>query len=169
MKKRLVIILAVIVVLITAVVVYLGFCVGYKTIYYRMYRADRITGEITVNIDGQSAQFDEARTKECWNWNCEGDFSITDRTAKVSLKAGDYGPYDFFVYVVGLDQPLQFSTYQYNWWNVKTFRIDVVVDNAENTMYVRCFTTNIDEEGNIYEKEGASELELTDELTIGFN
>ncbi len=170
MKKRLVIILAVIVVLITAVVVYLGFCVGYKTIYYRMYRADRIKGEITVNIDGQSAQFDEARTKECWNWNCEGDFSITDRTAKVSLKAGDYGPYDFFVYVVGLDQPLQLSVWQLNWWNVKTFRLNISVDTVEKIAHITCFTTNIDEEGNVYEDESTWNMELAvDGLTVVFD
>ncbi len=167
MKKRLIIILAMIVVLITAVVVYLGFCVGYKTIYYRMYRADRIKGEITVNIDGHSAQFDEARTRE--GWNCEGDFFVTDNTAKVSLKAGDYGPYDFSVYAVGLDQSLQLSVWQLNWWNVKTFRLDISVDTVEKIAHITCFTTNIDEEGNVYEDERTWNMELAEDLTIGFD
>ncbi len=167
MKKRLIIILAVIVVLITAVVVYLGFCVGYKTIYYRMYRADRIKGEITVNIDGHSAQFDEARTRE--GWNCEGDFSLADHEANVSLKAGDYGPYDFSVYIVGLDQPLQLSVWQLNWWNVKTFRLDISVDTVEKIAHITCFTTNIDEEGNVYEDERTWNMELAEDLTIGFD
>ncbi|MCI8472906.1 MAG: hypothetical protein HFE65_07375 [Clostridiales bacterium] len=167
MKKRLIIILAMIVVLITAVVVYLGFCVGYKTIYYRMYKEDRIKGEITVNIDGHSAQFDEARTRE--GWNCEGDFFVTDNTAKVSLKAGDYGPYDFSVYAVGLDQSLQLSVWQLNWWNVKTFRLDISVDTVEKIAHITCFTTNIDEEGNVYEDERTWNMELAEDLTIGFD
>ena len=166
MKKWIAIHLAVLIVLIAAVV-YLGFCVGYKTIYYRMYKEDRITGQITVDIDGQAVVFDEERTRG--HWNCKGDFSLGDHEANVSLKAGDYGPYAFDMYIVGMDQPLQFSTYQYNWWNVKTFRIDIAVDNAEKTAHVRCFTTNINEKGNIYKNESTSELELADELTIGFN
>lgn len=166
MKKWIAVLSAVLVVLIAAVV-YLGFCVGYKTIYYRMYKADRITGQITVDIDGQAAALDAQRTRE--HWNCEGDFSIEDHGVNISLKAGDHGLYEFDIYIVGLEQPLHFNAYQFNWWNVKTFRIDIAVDNAENTAHVRCFTTNINEKGNIHENEKTSELELTDDLTIGFN
>lgn len=158
MKKRLVVILAAFAAVIT---VCLTFFFLYKPTYYRLYSGDRINGEITVSIDGQSAQFDEERTREYWN--CEGDFSITDYTAKVSLKAGDYGLYEFAVYVVGLDQPLQFAAFQFNWWNVKTFRIDIVVDTVESTAHAMCFATNINEEGNVYEEESTKDLDLTEE------
>ena len=160
MKRRLVIILAAVAAVIT---VCLAFFFLYKPSYYRLYSGDRITGEIIVNIDGRSAQFGEERTREVWN--CEGDFSVTDHTAKVSLKAGDYGLYEFAVYVVGLDQPLQFAAFQFNWWNVKTFRIDVAVDMAENTAHITCFTTNIDEEENVYEEESTKDL-TEEEWTI---
>ena len=168
MKKWIAILSAVMVVLIAAVVVYLGFCVGYKTIYYRLYQGDRITGEITVHIDGETALFDEERTRE--HWNCEGDFSIVDHGVNVSLKAGDYGSYDFDIYIVGMNQPLQFSVWQLNWWNVKTFRLDVVVDTTENMASVTCFTTNISEEGSVYEDKHTWERELTEEgLTVVFD
>ncbi|GFI55661.1 hypothetical protein IMSAG013_00711 [Clostridiales bacterium] len=165
MKKRLVIILAAFAAVIT---VCLAFFILYKPSYYRLYADDRIKGEITVSIDGQSAQFDEERTRKYFNY--EGDFFTEDYTATISLKAGDYGPYDFSVYVVGLDQPLQLSVWQLNWWNVKTFRLDVSMDIAKRIAHITCFTTNISEDEHVYEEERTWDLELTNEgMTIVFD
>ena len=154
-KAWLVIIPAVSVVLVAVV------CFLYRPLYYRFYFGDRIKGEVQVAIDGKAALFDEERTNE--HWNNEGDFSITDHTAMIALTAGDYGMYDFQIYVIGMDQPVQISVMQFNWWNVHTFCLHVAVDTNTNTAIFTYSSTNVSEAGDVYTEEGTKEVDLTQE------
>lgn len=138
-----------------------AFCFLYKPIYYRLYLGDRIQGEIQVTIDGKAAFFDEENTDAHLYY--KGDFSAADHTARISLKAGEYGSYSFDIYVVGLNQPIQISVMQYNWWNVHTFCLDVAVDTHTNTALFTYTSTDIGEDGAVYMDAGSKEVDLTKE------
>ncbi len=87
-------------------------------IRYRAYTGDRIKGTLTFKGCQVPAADDFA--------NC--DVTIKDNTAVTAIKAGEYGKYSFDVKMPD-DTDLTFVCYQYNWWNVTKFDLDIVVSD----------------------------------------
>ena len=52
----------------------------------------------------------------------------------ISVHGGEYGPYSLVIHIDGLNEPIQARIYQYNWWNVTSFNLDITIDRAEESI-----------------------------------
>lgn len=108
-----------------------------KPLYYRFfYFGDRITGTISVTIDGE--KYDLKGSDLFATHDNEKDIKIGFRNqedaAAISIHGGEYGPYRLMIQIDGIDSPLEAVIYQYNWYNVSKFDLDISIDRAAETI-----------------------------------
>ena len=137
--------------LILAVILLLGVCVFLflKPVYYRiLYPWDRITGTIHLTADGESREIGKSDITCLYDAK---DTAVSARPGqngtKISIHAGEYGPYSILLHVEGIEKPVEIVVYQYNWWNVCSFDLEITVDSEANTISLCSTATVLDEHG----------------------
>ena len=138
----------------------------FKPFYYRfLYPWDRITGTITVSTDGAPGSLQPNAVSADED---TGLFSIPrsrlygNGTARVMIHGGKYGGYGFLLTVDGVEHPMHISAYQYNWWNVTEFDLQVSVDTAENTVTLASTAKTLNEDGSWRTVEYSETYSLSD-------
>ena len=112
-----------------------------KPIYYRIYIGDRIKGNISVTIDGETFTPSSEDISGCRKSNIKGD-----RT-QIAVKGGDYGIYHFGVNIPPIDKTINMGCYHYNWWTVTNFDIDIIIDTAGNIVTFEGDCSYVDDDG----------------------
>lgn len=128
-------------------------------VYGRM--VDGIKGEITVNIDGSACNIKDYDFK----FQKEGSCKVVDKKAKVSIKAHEYGGYEFFIEGIPDGGMITVNSYQHNDWNVTRFELDINVDTEKGEVYAEGYYTFLSESGSTI-KEPISETHSIDENDI---
>ena len=133
-------------------------CILYKPIYYRLYLGDRIKGNIEIKIDDRTYFLEEN------NFHSSGKSKMfDDGTAGISIRAGEYGIYSLEILGTPIEKPISIRCYQYNWWNVMDFELDIKIDTAQNeVIYNGNYMTIADNGKKIYNPINYSQS-LTDE------
>ena len=94
----------------------------YRPFYRRVYTGDRIKGKVSITVDGEAYFSDMSDISGCDKWNVSGgDISL-------AIKGGEYGKYSCQVIVPKIDKAVSICIYQFNWWNVTEFDLDIAVD-----------------------------------------
>ncbi|MBR5344054.1 MAG: hypothetical protein IK149_09170 [Oscillospiraceae bacterium] len=137
--------------------------------YYRLgYFGARISGTVRVEMDGEvyDLRAEDFSTVKTGRW--EGRLSVrekADGSARVAIRAVDYGSYGFYLKLDGLEQPIWISSYQYNWWNVTRFELLIRVDSAAGTICFESAAEDLDEDGRWRQEPHSETLDLSsDEL-----
>lgn len=104
--------------------------------YHFLYPFDRIAGTVHVTMNGEEYKLKSS--------DVTGQFDFTEEIAvrvredadgaSLSVHGGKYGPYSLIIRADGLNAPLEMVIYQYNWWNVTKFNMDISIDNAAETI-----------------------------------
>lgn len=107
-----------------------------KPIAHRFYPFDRITGTVRVTVDGEKY---DLKAGNVTGWHdereeVEVELRETADGAKLSMHGGEYGPYVLVFHINGTDLPLEAVVYQYNWYNVTEFELDISIDTAAETV-----------------------------------
>ena len=109
----------------------------FKPVFYHfLFPFDRITGTIhvTMNEETYNLKTDDV-TGQC---DFKDDISVKAREGadglKISIHGGEYGPYSLAIHIDGLNAPIKAVIYQYNWWNVTAFNLDISIDSAAETI-----------------------------------
>ena len=148
----------------------IGLCKTFlPQIYYGCYLGDRITGTVTVTVDGEPyplkngsiTPYDPAVLKKV-----PVDYR-RDGSARVRIHDGAYGMYGFYLIVENVEQPIRISAYQ-DWWNVTSFDLSVSIDTAASTVTFHTDTSEIDENGSPYMYHRTETVPLSDPI-IGFS
>ncbi|WP_432649217.1 hypothetical protein [Huintestinicola sp.] len=140
-------------------------CIFGRVLYYRHYPHDRITGDITVMLNGQAVTLDESD----FSYFGKGGFSAYDNggSARVSVEGGEYGLYSFDIHIPGFAKTVTADIMMYNWWNVTDFKLDIAVDEALKTAEYKYFYTYIAEDGKKLPESGTDVQNIdTDELRV---
>ena len=115
------------------VVVVFVFC---KPIAHRFYPFDRITGTVRVTVDGEpyDLKAGDVTGSQYGREDVEVELRKTADGTKLSMHGGEYGPYVLVFHINGTDLPLEAVVYQYNWYNVTEFELDISIDTAAETV-----------------------------------
>ena len=134
-----------------------------KPWYYRLfYPWDRITGTIHVEIDGQNYALTAEQIVAYHGTNSTAIKCIKkENSTDVSIHAGGYGEYSFWIYLDEVSQPVEIVCYQYNWWNIRHFSLSLSVDNTENIITADCRKSCLNEEGEwvLFEQSMTADLD----------
>lgn len=133
--KKSIIIIAVIlaVAVLTSGILYFFF----KPVFYHfLYPFDRITGIIHVTMDGEKYNLISDDVTEQYEFKDEISVKAHKDSdgLKTSIHGGEYGPYSLAIHIDGLNEPIKAVIYQYNWWNVTEFNLDISIDSAAETI-----------------------------------
>lgn len=89
-------------------------------------------------MDGQLLKLDKS------NFHSDEDnlkVKGNDSVAHIGIKGGEYGEYKFSIDVPDLDDSIQVTVMQFNWWNVTDFYLDVEIDTVKhNILYSYSYT-----------------------------
>ena len=150
----------------------IGLCKTFlPQIYYRCYLGDRITGTVTVTVDGEPyplkkgsiTPYDSAVLKKV-----PVDYR-RDGSARVRIRGGDKASYGFLLHIDGVEQPIRIGTFHYNWWAVTQFDLAVSVDTNADTVTFRCNAKVIGNDGEWIPVEDSATVPLSDpEICFGF-
>lgn len=111
--------------------------------YHLWYFGNRITINLTVEIDGKSeyviSENDKASIQSSESIrvkDCGGKY-------KISIPAHSYGDYEisFSMNLI----PITLQLYQFNWWDVQEIDLNVRVDTANNKIYYNVKHTSLTE------------------------
>ena len=132
--------------------------------YYRLgYFGRRVSGTVRVEVDGEPydlrAEDFSIVKKGLWGERMSVR-EKSDGSARVAIKAGDYGSYGFYLRLDGLEQPIRIMSYQYNWWNVTRFELLIRVDRAAGTIYIESAAEDLDESGRWRPEPHSETLDL---------
>ena len=108
-----------------------------KPLYYRFfYFGDRISGTVHITIDGEEYDLQRSDVTGQQDFMNEVEVGVRNGTdgARISIHGGEYGPYSLMINVDGLNAPLEAVIYQYNWWNISKFTLDISIDHAAETV-----------------------------------
>lgn len=142
-------------------------CIFGKLLYYRHYPHDRITGDMTVTLNGQAVTLDE----NDFSFVGKGGFSVYENggSSRVSIEGGEYGLYSFDIHIPGFAKTVTADIMMYNWWNFTDFKLDIAVDEAQKTAEYKYLYTYIDEDGKKLSESGSDTQNIdTDELKVRF-
>ena len=133
--------------------------------YYRLgYFGRRVSGTVRVEVDGEPydlrAEDFSIVKKGLWGERMSVR-EKSDGSARVAIKAGDYGSYGFYLRLDGLEQPIRIMSYQYNWWNVTRFELLIRVDRAAGTIYIESAAEDLDESGRWRPEPHSETLDLS--------
>lgn len=109
----------------------------FKPVFYHfLYPFDRITGTIHVTMNGEKYQLKSNDVIGQCDFKVEINVKARKDAdgLKTSIHGGKYGPYLLAIHIDGLDEPLKAVIYQYNWWNVTEFKLDISIDSAAETI-----------------------------------
>lgn len=137
-------------IIVAAVLLFVGISyLFFKTLYYRLfYPWNRINGTICITIDGKEYKLKESDVTGSHESEEIGiGFRNGTDGTKVSIHGGDYGPYTLMIHVDGISAPLEVVVYQYNWWNVSEFDLDISIDNTKETISFNSTAQVLDEDG----------------------
>ena len=136
----------------------LSLCILYKPIYYRLYLADRIKGNIEVEFDDKTYFLEETKI-EVHN---SGKLEMFDNgTAGISFRASEYGIYSLEILDTPIGKPISIRCFQHNWWNVMDFELTIKIDTAQNEITYNGNCMDIAENG----KKIYSPISYTQSLT----
>ena len=139
-------------------------CLLYRPFYYRLYTGDRIKGNISVTVDNEMINLNMADIHVCDKWNVQG------WNASVAVKGGEYGGYAIAVDIPEVERSVTVKCYQYNWWNVVRFDIEILVDTQENLVTYYGEYSTLEENGHSRSYKIDCTQELSDdklELSFG--
>ena len=137
-----------------------------KPWYYRLfYPWDRITGSISLEIDGKPCSISK-ESVTAFDGSDREKIRVTAKgeSTTISIHAGDYGEYSFMMAVEGVSQPLEIVCYQYNWWNVCDFNLEISVDHKSNSISFHSVSSVLNEEGQNVPEVHSLTLNLSDEV-----
>ena len=135
----------------------------FKPLFYRVfYPWNRINGTIHLRIDGEKYDLNgNDLTVMHENATIEFECRKSEDGTKVSIHGGDYGPYRLIINSEGTNFPLEVVIFQYNWWNIVDFDLDISLDSASNKI---TFTSNaqvLNENGKEVMEKHSTSFELT--------
>ena len=142
----------------------------FKPLYYRIfYPWNRITGTIRVIIDGEKY---DLKDNDVTGTHGDKEIGIgyrkSDDGTKVSIRGGDYGQYKLMINTDGTDRPLQVVIFQYNWWNVADFNLDISIDSAAKEITVKSSAQVLNEDGKKITEDRSTSLKFSDEELIHY-
>lgn len=142
-----------------------------KPLYYRFfYFGDRITGTISVTIDGE--KYDLKGSDLFATHDNEKDIKIGFRNqedaAAISIHGGEYGPYRLMIQIDGIDSPLEAVIYQYNWYNVSKFDLDVSIDHETETITFSSTAQVLSENGELDTENRSTTVGFSDGKCIHY-
>ncbi len=130
--------------------------------YYRAYKGDRITINLTATIDGKPVKADDIEAKTAYldrsEWN---SVPVKDNGNDIiiSIRANGYGDYHINVNICGYSFMLE--AYQWNWWDVQNSNLYIHIDTKKNEYKTYEEYSHMSEECNIINE---SEPEATYEI-----
>lgn len=105
-------------------------CILGKPIYYRLYPGDRITGYLTVTVDGEAYALGSEQFEGLTSFDAR-----EDGAAKLGIHAGEYGGYPIVLHLpFDAVSELQIRCFQANWWDVAKFDLHMEIQTAEQTV-----------------------------------
>lgn len=138
-----------------------------RPMYYRLgFFGKRISGTVRVEIDGAVYDLEAEDFRIIPSVTIGNRLSVreqADGSARVAIKAGNYGKYAFSLQLEGLDRPIRIISYQFNWWNVTRFDLQIRVDRAAGTVSFESEAEVLDENGRWSSEPHAATLNLSDE------
>ena len=136
-----------------------------KPLYYRLfYFSDRIRGTVSVEIDGEKYDLKGSEVKGTFqNQTIRTGFKDVDEGANISIRAGEYGPYRLLITIDKLNITLECIVYQYNWWNVCDFDLDISIDSTTGKVKLSSSATVLNEKAEKTEHKNSSENDFFDE------
>lgn len=161
MKKSKIILLALLCILVMGSIAFL------ILMPYRFYPGNRIKGTIKLSVDGEIVHLEKDDVY------CRKDERISvknrDDDTKIGIKAGKYGGYDIDLNVPGINEELELSVMQFNWWNVTNFDINIDIDRSSGTICWNYNYTSLKENGakESFNGEQSGKLEDNRSLRIG--
>jgi hypothetical protein len=124
--------------------------------YHLLYPGAHVSGTVCLTVDGARVPL---RAEDFTNQTHEYMFGRrlrvrprADGSAKITWRAGDYGPYACSLRVPGLDEPIHLEVYQYNNWNVCRFELEILVDREAGTVEYRCHTRTLNEDAHFVDE-----------------
>lgn len=143
----------------------------FPTLYYRIYPFARISGTVTVTVDGEpySLHSDSISVEKDSYRDTPHAFINTDGSARIRIRGGDKASYGFLLHIDGVEQPIRIGTFHYNWWAVTQFDLTASVDTSTDTVTFRCTAKVIDNDGEWIPIEDSATVPLSDpEICFGF-
>lgn len=106
------------------------------TFYHFLYPFDRITGTIHVTMDEEKYNLKSDDVIGQYEFKDEINVKVSNDAdgLRTSIHGGEYGPYSLTIHINGLNDPIKAVIYQYNWWNVTKFNLDISIDSAAGTI-----------------------------------
>ena len=83
--------------------------------------------------------------------------------SKVSIHGGDYGPYTLMINAYGSEHPPEVVIFQYNWWNVAEFDLNIVIDRAADKITFTSSAQILNEDGKKIAENNTASFDLSDE------
>ncbi len=107
----------------------LAACFFARLTYYRAYSGSRLTGTVTVTVDGEVYKLKKDQVSG-------GDTVKIKKggSAYFSAAAGEYGRYMFFVRPEALDDTVEISVMKSKWWDIKRFELNISIDTKKGTV-----------------------------------
>ena len=139
----------------------------FKPLLYRLYPFDRITGTVCVSIDGEKNELKRSDVAVRYD-NSEIDVGFREDFdgARISVQGGEYGPYTLIINIDGLNSPIEAVIYQYNWWNVSKFNLDISIDNANESITLTSSSNSLNENGKSVRENHSSKSAFSEKHII---
>ena len=143
---------------------------AFPTLYYRIYPFDRITGTVTVTVDGKPylLRADEfSKNQDVFHGTPR--FSVLGGTAHVRIRGGEKEPYGFMLKIDGVEHSMRIGTFHFNWWDVTKFDLSIAVDTTAKTVTMQSSTQQIGNDGSTLHSTQTETFSLSDpEISFGF-
>lgn len=138
--------------------------------YYRVYKGDRITINLTATTDGKLMESDNIKAYATYGRNSENTVLVQDNDDCVTLlvKAGDCGEY--LVNTEIDEYHFVFRAMQWNWWDVQNINLYIDIDTKKNEYKTYEEYSHITEECNIIngrEPEETYEISDINYISVG--
>ena len=131
------------IVVLMAIVAGMALCFFCKPLYYRLYFGDRITGSIKASIDGVPVVIDSS----CFSSSHILKAAVNEFDTSISMKAGEYGSYNFEFVIPDVNIPVRVFVHHFNWWSVTDLELTAEVSTDGNIVSVAYVCRSIDDKG----------------------
>ena len=124
-------------------------CLLSRPWYYRLfYPWDRYVGTVTVEVDGEAADFTVEKLDD------KNPVRVSRQgigAARVSMHAGDYGVYGFQILVDGVEQPIKLTSLKWS-WKVIHYEARISVDRKTGTVAYTARVRETNDHGRFIER-----------------